>query len=56
MLKPSYQHPAPQRPGRTDAPTSEDIGRIVNAKVDAADAYEDRQKRRQGDEIDTNPG
>jgi hypothetical protein len=56
MLKPAHQHPAPQRPGRADAPTANDVRRIVNAKVDAAHAYEDRQKRRENDEITTDLG
>ena len=56
MLKPRHQRPAAEGPGRADAPASENIGRIVNAKVDAADAYEDRQKGRQDNEIHTNLG
>ena len=42
VLQPRHQHPASYRPSRADAPSCENIGRVVNTKVYTAHTDQDR--------------
>ena len=45
-------HPAGNGPSRADAPPAKNIGRVVNAEVNAADADQHGQKHRQRHEVE----
>src|SRR6185436_18569509 len=45
-------HPAEECPREPGAPAREDVTRVVNAEIDAAEADEEAQQEGEGDEVD----
>src|ERR1700730_5484797 len=54
ILEPRHQHPATHGPGRTNAPTSKNIGRIMNAEVNSTHTDEHGQKCCERQEVEAN--